>query len=232
MMIQTAMHYDHILPRSSSQRALAWFELSLLEMRNCRGDQFVLSSKFVILILLAQRVSHRDFYNVRKVDTHVHHSASMNQKHMLRFIKSKMKRCPDVRYGLISPASNADSSTIAGGRYLPRRKAFDVATSIRIAQFDCLRSLHRHARHACPSVLPFLPQFSLTSRNRPIKIRSIDSINSISNTIHSENHGCARSSSRVTTTLRVATSPRLPRVSIAKSVAFAELTLSIRRGDQ
>lgn len=38
----------------------------------------------------------RDFYNVRKVDTHVHHSSSMNQKHLLRFIKSKMKRTPDV----------------------------------------------------------------------------------------------------------------------------------------
>ncbi|KAI0074054.1 AMP deaminase [Panus rudis PR-1116 ss-1] len=42
-----------------------------------------LSSKFTI-----------DFYNVRKVDTHVHHSSSMNQKHLLRFIKSKMKRSP------------------------------------------------------------------------------------------------------------------------------------------
>lgn len=38
--------------------------------------------------LAAQKsVPHRDFYNVRKVDTHVHHSACMNQKHMLRFIK-------------------------------------------------------------------------------------------------------------------------------------------------
>mmetsp|Transcript_64662 Transcript_64662/g.189566 ORF Transcript_64662/g.189566 Transcript_64662/m.189566 type:complete len:685 (-) Transcript_64662:104-2158(-) len=34
---------------------------------------------------------HRDFYNVRKVDTHVHHSASMNAKHLLRFIKKKLK---------------------------------------------------------------------------------------------------------------------------------------------
>lgn len=40
-------------------------------------------------------VPHRDFYNVRKVDTHVHHSSSMNQKHLLRFIKSKMKRSPN-----------------------------------------------------------------------------------------------------------------------------------------
>lgn len=44
---------------------------------------------------MLKRVSHRDFYNVRKVDTHVHHSASMNQKHLLRFIKSKIKRYPN-----------------------------------------------------------------------------------------------------------------------------------------
>ncbi|KAF8426256.1 hypothetical protein EV426DRAFT_593246 [Tirmania nivea] len=43
----------------------------------------------------SKRVPHRDFYNVRKVDTHVHHSACMNQKHLLRFIKSKMKKYPD-----------------------------------------------------------------------------------------------------------------------------------------
>lgn len=40
-------------------------------------------------------VPHRDFYNVRKVDTHVHHSSCMNQKHLLRYIKSKMKKSPD-----------------------------------------------------------------------------------------------------------------------------------------
>jgi AMP deaminase len=45
----------------------------------------------------SKKVPHRDFYNVRKVDTHVHHSACMNQKHLLRFIKSKMKKCPDEK---------------------------------------------------------------------------------------------------------------------------------------
>lgn len=44
-----------------------------------------------------KRVPHRDFYNVRKVDTHVHHSACMNQKHLLRFIKYKMKTCPNEK---------------------------------------------------------------------------------------------------------------------------------------
>lgn len=62
-----------------------------------------LEGKFNLYMLLneyqevadSKRVPHRDFYNVRKVDTHVHHSACMNQKHLLRFIKSKMKKCPD-----------------------------------------------------------------------------------------------------------------------------------------
>jgi AMP deaminase len=30
-----------------------------------------------------------------QVDTHVHHSACMNQKHLLRFIKSKLKKESD-----------------------------------------------------------------------------------------------------------------------------------------
>lgn len=45
----------------------------------------------------SKRNPHRDFYNVRKVDTHVHHSACMNQKHLLRFIKYKMKKYPDEK---------------------------------------------------------------------------------------------------------------------------------------
>lgn len=40
---------------------------------------------------------HRDFYNVRKVDVHVHHSACMNQKHLLRFIKHKIRHSPDEK---------------------------------------------------------------------------------------------------------------------------------------
>ena len=31
-------------------------------------------------------VPHRDFYNVRKVDTHIHAAACMNQKHLLRLV--------------------------------------------------------------------------------------------------------------------------------------------------
>ncbi|KAK0730770.1 hypothetical protein B0H67DRAFT_527882 [Lasiosphaeris hirsuta] len=62
-----------------------------------------LEGKFNLYVLLneyqetadSKKVPHRDFYNVRKVDTHVHHSACMNQKHLLRFIKYKMKKYPD-----------------------------------------------------------------------------------------------------------------------------------------
>ncbi|KZT11831.1 AMP deaminase [Laetiporus sulphureus 93-53] len=62
-----------------------------------------LSNKFTMYLLLNEtqelaeikRVPHRDFYNLRKVDTHVHHSSSMNQKHLLRFIKAKMRKSPD-----------------------------------------------------------------------------------------------------------------------------------------
>eukprot|EP00124_Ichthyophonus_hoferi_P000961 Ihof_evm8s42 gene=Ihof_evmTU8s42 len=42
-------------------------------------------------------VPHRDFYNVRKVDTHVHLAGCMNQKHLLRFIKKKLRTCPNER---------------------------------------------------------------------------------------------------------------------------------------
>uniref|UniRef100_A0A674P7H5 AMP deaminase n=1 Tax=Takifugu rubripes TaxID=31033 RepID=A0A674P7H5_TAKRU len=59
-----------------------------------------LSSKFQMHILLNEmkelaaqkKVPHRDFYNIRKVDTHIHASSCMNQKHLLRFIKRAMKK--------------------------------------------------------------------------------------------------------------------------------------------
>jgi len=41
-------------------------------------------------------VPHRDFYNCRKVDTHVHHSACMSQKHLMRFIIGKLESEKDT----------------------------------------------------------------------------------------------------------------------------------------
>ncbi|XP_023806621.1 AMP deaminase 3 [Oryzias latipes] len=40
-------------------------------------------------------VSHRDFYNVRKVDTHIHAAACMSQKHLLTFIQKTYKKDAD-----------------------------------------------------------------------------------------------------------------------------------------
>lgn len=58
-----------------------------------------LHSKYQLHLLLNElkelagqkAVPHRDFYNVRKVDTHIHAAACMNQKHLLRFIKKSLK---------------------------------------------------------------------------------------------------------------------------------------------
>ncbi|KAL8533930.1 hypothetical protein ACS0TY_010092 [Phlomoides rotata] len=63
---------------------------------------------------VAQKTApHRDFYNIRKVDTHVHHSACMNQKHLLRFIKSKLRKEPD------------EVVIYRDGQYLTLKEVFD-----------------------------------------------------------------------------------------------------------
>ncbi|XP_046649607.1 AMP deaminase 2-like isoform X6 [Daphnia pulicaria] len=58
-----------------------------------------LSAKYQLHVLLNEMqelalqkcVPHRDFYNIRKVDTHIHAASCMNQKHLLRFIKKKIR---------------------------------------------------------------------------------------------------------------------------------------------
>ncbi|CAH2044833.1 unnamed protein product, partial [Iphiclides podalirius] len=42
-------------------------------------------------LALQKAVPHRDFYNVRKVDTHIHAASCMNQKHLLRFMKRTLR---------------------------------------------------------------------------------------------------------------------------------------------
>lgn len=69
----------------------------------------------------SKKVPHRDFYNVRKVDTHVHHSACMNQKHLLRFIKSKIKKSPD------------EVVLFRDGKHLTLREVFE---SINLTAYD------------------------------------------------------------------------------------------------
>jgi len=62
-----------------------------------------LSSKFNLHIQLneikeqaeCKDVPHRDFYNCRKVDTHIHAASAMTSKHLLRFIKKTLKTNSD-----------------------------------------------------------------------------------------------------------------------------------------
>ncbi len=98
-----------------------------------------LEGKFNLYVLLneyqeiadTKAVPHRDFYNVRKVDTHVHHSACMNQKHLLRFIKSKMKKSPD------------EVVLFRDGKYLTLKEVFE---SINLTAYDLsIDTLDMHA---------------------------------------------------------------------------------------
>ncbi|XP_056137184.1 AMP deaminase 3b [Lampris incognitus] len=65
----------------------------------CHRRLNFLASKFYLHEMLNEMaelkelksVPHRDFYNVRKVDTHIHAAACMNQKHLLRFIQITYK---------------------------------------------------------------------------------------------------------------------------------------------
>lgn len=88
----------------------------------------------------SKKVPHRDFYNVRKVDTHVHHSACMNQKHLLRFIKSKMRKSPD------------EVVLFRDGKHLTLREVFE---SINLTAYDLsIDTLDMHVCHLCPTGSP------------------------------------------------------------------------------
>lgn len=38
-----------------------------------------------------KKAAHRDLFNVRKVDTHIHHSACMHPRELLLFVQKKAK---------------------------------------------------------------------------------------------------------------------------------------------
>ncbi|KAI7878637.1 AMP deaminase [Lichtheimia hyalospora FSU 10163] len=84
---------DYVLNAISDGPAKS-FAFRRLRYLDSKWQMYILLNEFQELAD-SKRVPHRDFYNVRKVDTHVHHSSCMNQKHLLRFIKSKMKKNPD-----------------------------------------------------------------------------------------------------------------------------------------
>ncbi|PLW53315.1 hypothetical protein PCANC_06199 [Puccinia coronata f. sp. avenae] len=110
-------------------KSFAWRRLKYLESK---FSMYVLLNEYQELADM-KRVPHRDFYNVRKVDTHVHHSAAMNQKHLLRFIKSKMKRSPD------------DVVIYRDEKYLTLRQVFE---SLNLTAYDLsIDTLDMHAHN-------------------------------------------------------------------------------------
>jgi AMP deaminase len=147
-----------------------------------------LEGKFNLYILLneyqetadSKKVPHRDFYNVRKVDTHVHHSACMNQKHLLRFIKSKMKKSPD------------EVVLYRDGRHLTLKEVFE---SINLTAYDL--SIDTLDMHVCITIT--LPFGSLSKFYRHTQTAFIALTSSISNTIPSANPVFEQSSSKPTT---------------------------------
>ena len=125
-----------------------------------------------------KRVPHRDFYNVRKVDTHVHHSACMNQKHLLRFIKSKMKKSPD------------EVVMFRDSKELTLKEVFE---SINLTAYDLsIDTLDMHVRWYF--AIPVFWNVLVLIESRPTLIRSIALTNSTSNTTLSENQGSEKSS--------------------------------------
>ena len=121
----------------------------------------------------SKKVPHRDFYNVRKVDTHVHHSACMNQKHLLRFIKSKMKKSPD------------EVVVFRDGKHLTLREVFE---SIKLTAYDLsIDTLDMHV-----SLTSLCVDVQSLKYSRHIPIPFIDLINSISSITPLESHGSAK----------------------------------------
>lgn len=99
-----------------------------------RRLQYLLS-KYQLHVLLnemremtAQKaVPHRDFYNIRKVDTHIHAASCMNQKHLLRFIKKAMKNNPDE---VVCKDSGGKEMTLADVFASMNLTAYDLSVDI------------------------------------------------------------------------------------------------------
>jgi AMP deaminase len=117
-----------------------------------------LEGKFNLYYLLNEYQETADSKKVRKVDTHVHHSACMNQKHLLRFIKSKMKKSPD------------EVVLFRDGKHLTLKEVFE---SINLTAYDLsIDTLDMHVSNR-------LPAYKITAdRPRRILILSIGSTNS------------------------------------------------------
>ena len=130
----------HAIAVDGPAKSFAYRRLQYLEGRY---NLYVLLNEYEELAE-TKKVPHRDFYNVRKVDTHVHHSACMNQKHLLRFIKSKMKKSPE------------EVVLCRDGKQLTLREVFE---SIDLTAYDLsIDTLDMHVRF--PNRYSFVPPYS------------------------------------------------------------------------
>ncbi|KAL5556359.1 hypothetical protein UlMin_038595, partial [Ulmus minor] len=120
-------HILHVIA-AGNIRTLCHHRLNLLEQKFNLHLMLNADKEF-----LAQKSApHCDFYNVRKVDTYVHHSACMNQKHLLRFIKSKLRKEPD------------EVVIFRDGTYLTLKEVFE---SLDLTRYDLnvdLLDVHSH----------------------------------------------------------------------------------------
>lgn len=115
---------------ASSEGPAKSFAFRRLQYLEVKWNSYTLLNEFQELAD-TKRVPHRDFYNVRKVDTHVHHSACMNQKHLLRFIKSKLKKTPH------------ETVIFRDGKYLTLKEVFE---SLNLTSYDLsIDTLDMHA---------------------------------------------------------------------------------------
>ncbi|WBW75400.1 adenosine deaminase Ada1 [Schizosaccharomyces osmophilus] len=125
------MDLDFLLSASSDGPSKS-FSFRRLQYLEGRWNMYILLNEYQELAD-SKKVPHRDFYNVRKVDTHVHHSALANQKHLLRFIKAKLRKSPDEKV------------IWRDGKFLTLQEVFD---SLKLTSYDLsidTLDMHAHA---------------------------------------------------------------------------------------
>eukprot|EP00939_MAST-03C_sp_MAST-3C-sp1_P000557 g557.t1 len=133
------------LVNSGPVRSLAYKRIQLLDARFDLHQTLNLDAE----LAEQKRVRHRDFYNVRKVDTHVHHSSFMTQKHLLRFIKAKLRKFPgdkvlEIPDGVKSELRDSATAAVSDDAI----NLAQLFQSLRLGAYDLsVDTLDMHAHH-------------------------------------------------------------------------------------
>ena len=154
----------NIVKEVSEDGPIKSFAFRELQILDGKFNLYTLENSYAE-IMESKGVPHRDFYNVRKVDTHVHHSACMNSKHLLRFIKSKLKK------------SASDIVMFRDGKDMTLQDVFD---SLDMTAYDL--SIDTLDTHVSNFPLPRYAVKRVADIFRRTLILSIDSTNSTSST--------------------------------------------------